>query len=126
MPLNLRIINPKEFIIFSQEGIFNKKESIDVLSKIVILNRSSNILIDLRKAEMQKLTHLDMVDITEYMLQHEEVFIGNKIAILSTPSQYHDPESFFEKYSRRKGLFVRVFDSYENAIEWLSNSSQTI
>lgn len=126
MPLNLRIIDPSEFIVLSHEGTFNKKDSIDLLSKIVFLNKFSNILIDLRKAELQKLTHLDMVDITDYMLQHEEVFIGNKIVILSSPSQYHDPEAFFEKYSRRKGLIVRVFDSYENAIEWLSISSQTI
>lgn len=126
MSLNLRIIDPSEFIALAQEGNFDKKVSIDLLSKIVLLNRSSNVLIDLRKAEIQRVSHLDMVDITEYMLQHEEIFLGNKIAILLSPDRPHDPESFFEKYSRRKGLSVRGFDSYESAIEWLAHSSQAI
>jgi hypothetical protein len=54
MPLNLWIIDPAEFINLTHDGAFNKKESIDILSKIVLLNRSSNILLDLRKAEMEK------------------------------------------------------------------------
>jgi hypothetical protein len=63
-----------------------------------------------------------MVDIADYMLQHEEIFIGNKIAILLLATDLRDPEEFFEKYSRRKGLNTRVFDSYKGAIEWLSKS----
>jgi hypothetical protein len=126
MSLNLRIIDPSEFINLTQEGTFAKNECIDALRKLVVLGRSSNILIDFRKTIFQNVSHLDMVDIVDYMVNEQDTFSGNKIGILLSSNQLRDPEEFFEKYSRKKGLIVRVFDSYESAIEWLSKSSTVI
>jgi hypothetical protein len=68
---------------------------------------------------------MDMVDIVDYMIDHQEVFCG-KIAVLISQNQPREPDRFFEKLSLRRGLLLRVFDEYENAIEWLATAKTVI
>jgi hypothetical protein len=60
---------------------------------------------------------LDKVEVVQFMLRHQRAFSGC-IAILGAPVKSHNG-SFFEDFARNRGLDVRVFDSFEEALRWL-------
>jgi hypothetical protein len=124
MQLNLSLIYPGEFIQLTPQGKFDKIVSIDNLSRIVSIDRNSDILVDLRKVEPFNLSYTDIVDIVDYMVDHQDAF-SHKIAVLISLDQPRKPDKFLEKFGLRRGLRIQVFDNYEKAIEWLSKA-QTI
>ena len=125
MDLNVRIIHHKDFLETSPSGELDLDKSKQTLLKIASLNKpphNYDVMIDLRGAT----PHLYMADITELvqlMIDYRDSF-RNKIAILTSRDALFELAKFMELYAQNRGFQVAAFDNFEEAINWLSTSTE--
>jgi hypothetical protein len=119
MPVRVQIIDSSEFVKVTADGLFDKKASLQMLEKVLQLNEpdGNDILVDLRKVELS-LSMLDLIDMVNFMLENRRSFL-KKIAILGKEYALPEYPGFFETYSTNRGLNVKIFRDFEDAITWL-------
>jgi hypothetical protein len=126
MELRVRVVRPSDFLHLKPTGVMDRETTIKTLEKIVLLNADrEDIMLDLRNAETGAMSPIDIVDVVDFMLDHVDTF-GCKIAILAARRQDGDSNEFLKKYGMRRGLKIRPFDNYEEAIEWLGRTDEII
>jgi len=120
MPTNVRIIHAHDFIKTTPEGQLNlersKKELVEVASASAPLV-DYGIILDTRKAEVA-------MSVTELWLLAAELTKFRKAFSRNTavlcPLEKFDYAEFFALCAKNRGLQVRAFTSFEDAIEWLT------
>jgi hypothetical protein len=79
------------------------------------------VLIDCRRAHSM-LTTSDLWHLASLLSDHRSTF-AKKTAILVRPDGHIDHAKFFELCGTNRGLLIRAFVNYEEAIDWLFPSS---
>jgi len=119
MPTHIKIIHAHEFIKATPEGQLDLNESIKLLIDITYASDSMvdyEIIVDTRKMP----TIMSITDL--YYLAAElakfSKHLLHKTAILC-PIERLDYAEFFANCSQNRGFHMKVFTSYEGAMEWL-------
>jgi hypothetical protein len=120
---DIRIIHAHDFVRATAEGKLDfetsKKALIEVASATAHLV-DYEILLDVRKAQ-SRMSVLDLWHLVAELGKLREAF-SRKTAVLC-PIEDFDDAAFFELCARNRGLRVRAFTSFEDAINWLSGTA---
>lgn len=123
MPTNVRVIHANDFIRATARGVLDLEESKKMLIAVASAAgpmTTFEILLDVRKAQVS----LSTTDL--WYLAAEFVELGktfrHKTAVLC-PSDGFNKAGFFETCAQNRGLNVRGFVSFEEAIMWLTGIS---
>lgn len=120
MPLNVRIIDAREFMQVEQDGRFNWEAAKHMLVKMAAASASPTdyeILIDLREAKWD-LTGPEMWDVVAELASHTDSF-RERIALLAKPGTGFDHAERLEICAQDSGRQVRAFTQFEDAVHWL-------
>jgi len=126
MPVNVKVINAKEFIRTTVSGALDLAESkrgiLDVASQIKQPGECE-VLIDIRGAE----TILSIADCYELAvaLAGQPSLIDSKIGLLG-PMSGVDQAQFFATVAQNRGARIRTFTDFEEAITWLILREQAL
>jgi hypothetical protein len=116
--IHLQIIHPRDFLIAKANGVLDKDASISILTKIVEDHpEGEDFLIDLRNIEKFATSIVDVIEIITYMIENRNVF-RYKIAVLGDRNKAKQPE-FVEDYAYNRGLDLKLFGDFEEALMWL-------
>lgn len=120
MPTTIKIIHDIDFIRVTATGEFDfdatRKALLEVALTVAPLS-SYVVLVDTRKAHTQ-LSDPQLWTLAKEVEQHPAAF-GRKTAILCRPERVESAE-FFALCAENRGAPVRVFTSFEVAMDWLS------
>jgi len=125
MDLNIRVIHSGDFLKVTTSGELDLEESKQVLLALATENSASgpyDILIDVRHA----VSHLSFTDVTELvdmMIERRDSF-RSQLAILTRPESTLEIGKFMELYAGNRGFQVAVFKDFEEAMNWLMNSTE--
>ena len=119
MPTNIRIIQARDFIKATPEGHLDLEGSKKLLMEIASVSAPSadhEILLDTRKARLE-MSASALWHLAAELSNLRKAFSG-KTAVLC-PLERFDTAEFFALCAQNRGLQVRAFTSFEDAIEWL-------
>src|SRR5258706_12753079 len=125
MDLNVRIIHHKDFLKTSASGDLDLEKSKQTLLKIAPLNKpphNYDVMIDLRGAT-PRLSMADITELVQLMIDYRDSF-RNKIAILTSRDALFELAKFMELYAQNRWFQFAAFDIFEEAINWLSTSTE--
>ncbi|HEU0179610.1 MAG TPA: hypothetical protein VFV58_35720 [Blastocatellia bacterium] len=125
MDLTLRIIRARDFLKVTPTGEVELKTSKQTLMNLTSFNaapRQYDILIDARQ-KSGFLTLADIAELVEVMLEHRDSF-RSKLAILAIPGLGFDHAKFMELYANNRGFHVAAFMDFEEAMNWLMDSTE--
>lgn len=119
MPVNIKVIRPKDFIQTTVTDLLNFEVSRQTLLDIAAQIEQPGqyeVLLDTREAE----TALSVVDIFELgqALADHPSLRRSKIALLTSMNDIEQAR-FLEIVTANQGVRVRVFTGFEEAITWL-------
>jgi hypothetical protein len=122
MSCSLTLYKPSEFIRKTEAGTLdlpNSLEAVHRLAEAAGFHQGSHILIDLRETE-SILTPLDGLKIATEFGNYRHLF-HNKIAVLiPAVSERIERANFMKRCMDAEGFEMKVFVSFEHAIEWFS------
>ena len=122
MPIKLVVIHAKDFITMTGQGTLPfeefKKALVDVATAAGPLT-DYEILFDTRKVS----SHLTITQLGELAVELATLgaAFGHKTAVLCPPERSADAE-FFALCAQKRGLQVRGFISFEDAMTWLTET----
>jgi hypothetical protein len=119
MPTNVKIIRATEFLIATPQGQVDFEKSKRLLTTITSASAdlvAHEILLDMRGAQPD-LSATDLWHLAAELSRRPTAFPG-KIAVLC-PLSGSGQASFFALCAQNRGLPVRAFTSFEDAVEWL-------
>lgn len=119
MPAEIKVIRGRDFLQTTPEGQVDLKQSKAILLEIVEQSVSPpdfDILIDLRRSQW-RLSVFDVFDLAQEIDRHHDLY-RDKIAILVLPGTDPDSTELLQVFSRARGLHVRVFTNFEDAVQW--------
>ena len=119
MPTNVKIIRAHDFIKATPEGKLDFEKSKNLLMEIASASASLadyEILVDTRKAQTV-MSITDLFFLATELGKRPNAF-SRKTAVLC-PLEQFDHAGFFALCAENRGLQVKAFTSFEDAIEWL-------
>ena len=119
MPVNIRVIRPKDFIKTTVTGILDFAVSRQALLEIASRIEQPGeyeILVDTREAE-PALSMIDIFQLGEALATHPSLR-RSKIAFLKSMKDSQQAE-FLETITANRGVYTKVFTDFEEAITWL-------
>jgi hypothetical protein len=120
MARKIRIVNARDFVSAKPDGLLNLEESEQLLRDLVQVSdplEQFDILIDTRDA-ISTLSATDLWFLADRLVRFPKTFAG-RTAILC-PNERFDHASFFSLCAENKGIAMRAFTSYEEAMRWLT------
>jgi hypothetical protein len=119
MPVNIKVIHTRDFIKTTVTGVLDfavsKQALLDIASEIEQPGEYE-ILVDTRNAEAV-LSLVDIFELGKALATHPSLR-RSKIACLTTMKDMKEAE-FLETTTANRGLRVRMFTDFEEAITWL-------
>jgi hypothetical protein len=123
MPVNVKVINTKDFIKVTATGVVDfaasKQAILDIVSQIKQPGEYE-VLVDVRAAEVM-LSIAELYELGVALADHPSLR-RNKIALLG-PGPMRDRDAynarFFESVAANRGVSIRAFTGFERAITWL-------
>jgi len=122
MATDIRIVHARDFIKATPEGRLDFEESKRVIVEVASVASQLGdfeVLIDCRKADVQ-MSAAELWHLAAELSRLRQSF-ARRTAVL-VPVERFDSEEFFSLCSHNRGLRVEAFVSYEDAIDWLSDS----
>jgi hypothetical protein len=119
MPTTIRIIHAHDFIQANPEGRLDLEASKTLLLELASASAGlgdHDVILDTRKTK-STLTAFDLWHLAREVAIHRN-FLGRKKAVLC-PRERFDHAEFFALCAQDRGLQVRAFTSYEEAMEWI-------
>ena len=119
MPVDIRIIHPKDFICIRVDGALDLPASRELLFSLVSLVKTPgefHILIDTRRAQAS-LSEVDLFELGFEVASHRAV-AQSKTALLTSLGE-EERARFLELVAENRGALLRAFTSFEEAITWL-------
>ncbi len=119
MPVNVKVINTKDFIKVTATGscdfTASKQGILDIASHI---NQPGEyeVLVDIREAEVV-LSTVDLFELGMALADHPSLR-QSKIGILA-PLDRLDKARFLELVTENRGVRIKAFTDFEQAITWL-------
>ena len=120
MPINIAIIQTRDFIRASADGALDLDASRRLLVDVVSAIRRAgehNVLIDTRAAAPTRLSRTDLWKLG-VAAGTQPALAQGRVALL-VPLDKKDDAEFFESVARLEGANVQAFSDFENAISWL-------
>jgi hypothetical protein len=119
MPTDIRLIHAHDFVRATAEGELDfetsKKALIEIASATAHLV-DFEILLDTRKADVQ-MSAINLWYLAAELSNLRKTF-SRKTAVLC-PVERFDDATFFALCSENRGLRIKAFTSFEDAINWL-------
>src|SRR5271157_2674830 len=119
MPVNVKVINTKDFIKTTATGVLDfvasKQAILDIVSQIKQPGEYE-VLVDTRGAEVV-LSIVDLHELGEALANHPSLR-RSKIGLL-TPKKEVDDASFLETVALNRDVRIKAFTDFEQAITWL-------
>ncbi|HET8580095.1 MAG TPA: hypothetical protein VFL31_03775 [Nitrospiraceae bacterium] len=119
MPVNIKVIRPKDFIKTTVTGVLDfavsKQALLDIASQIDQPGEYE-ILVDTRGAE-PALSMVDIFQLGEALAAHASLR-RSKIAFLKSKKDSQQTE-FLETVTANRGVRAQVFTDFEEAVTWL-------
>lgn len=119
MPVNLKVINTKDFIKTTVTGILDfvasKQAIMDILS-LIKQPGEYDVLLDTREAE-SLLSIMNLHELGKMLASHP-ILRRSRICIL-VPINSIDKAGFFETVAVNRGVKIKTFTDFEQAIAWL-------
>jgi len=119
MPVNIKVIRPKDFIKTTVTGVLDfavsKQALLDIASQIEQPGEYE-ILVDTREAE-PALSMIDIFQLGEALAAHPSLR-RSKIAFLKSKKDSQQAE-FLETITANRGVRAQVFTDFEEAVTWL-------
>lgn len=119
-----RVISGKDFIKAKPSGDLDLEASIKILASIASIAKYPSdyeVLVDIRDVNIHKrLTLSEVFAFVKEMVKNRSAF-RNKIAVLSRDDKQLGNSRFTELCATNRGLLVKSFVSFEEAIEWLTS-----
>jgi hypothetical protein len=119
MPVNIKVIRPKDFVKTTVTGVLDfavsKQALLDIASQVEQPGKYE-ILLDTREAE-SVLSVVDIFELGQALADHRSLRLS-KIALLTSMNDAKQA-GFLEIVSANQGVRVRVFTDFEQAITWL-------
>lgn len=119
MPVNLKVIHTKDFIKTTVSGTLDFAVSKQALLDILSLIRQPgeyDVLVDTRETE-SLLSITNLYELGEALAGHP-ILRQSRICIL-VPTKDIDQAGFFETVAVNRGVQIRAFTGFEQAITWL-------
>lgn len=126
MPTNVRIIHANDFITATGEGTLDFEESKKALVAIATAAgplSTYEILLDTRKVQSH-LSHADLWFLAAELATLNIAFC-RKTAVLCPLERFDDAE-FFAMCANNRGLLVRGFTVFEDAMMWLTETRDNV
>jgi hypothetical protein len=122
MSCSLTLYKPSEFIRKTETGHMDLERSLEAvhdLAQVAGFHRDSHILIDVRETESTA-THLEQMRLALEFGNYRHLF-HNKIALLiPATSERIEKANLMKRCMEAEGFEMKVFVSFEHAIEWFS------
>lgn len=119
MPTSIRIVHARDFVRATTDGAFDfetaKKLLIEIASATSHL-ADYEMLLDTRKAQVA-MSVTDLWYLATEVVRRREAF-SRKTAVLCPVGEF-DFAAFFALCAENRGLWIKAFTSFEDAIEWL-------
>jgi hypothetical protein len=125
MSTNIRIIHARDFIKVTPDGQLNFEKSKNILIEIASAfdpNVDYEIILDVRKVQ-SNLSITNLYYLAAELGKLRQAF-SRKTAVLCL-SEGFDYAGFFAICAQNRGFKVRPYISFEDAIEWLIEGSDT-
>ena len=119
MPVNVKVINTKDFIKTTATGILDfaaSKQAILEIASQIKQPGEYEVLVDTREAEIM-LSMVDLYELGEALANHPALR-QSKIGLL-TPKSPIDNAGFLELVAQNRGVHIKAFSDFEQAITWL-------
>ena len=119
MPVNIRVIRPKDFIKTTVTGVLDFAVSRQALLEIASQSERPGeyeILVDTREAE-PALSMIDIFQLGEALAAHPSLR-RSKIAFLISKRD-RQQAGFLETITSNRGVRAQVFTDFEEAVSWL-------
>ena len=116
---DIRVIHARDFLSAKPDGEIDVRESLRLLREVVdALEHTAafDVLVDTRRA-ISNLTAAQLWYLADAAAQHPRLHTC-RISILC-PEERFDHASFYALCAERKGIDMRAFVSYEDAMTWL-------
>ena len=123
MTANVRVIQARDFIRATPEGVADLKAAENLLAELARHANSLeefDVLVDTRHVS-GSLTAAQLWFLAEQLARYHGSF-AHKTAILC-PVERFDHAQFFALCAEHRGFNIMAFDNYEDAMEWLLNAS---
>ena len=119
MPINLKVINTKDFIKTTVTGTLDfaasKQALLDILS-LIKQPGEYDVLVNTREAE-SLLSIINLYELGEALASHP-ILRRSRICLL-VPTKDIDKAGFFETVAVNRGVQIKAFADFEQAITWL-------
>jgi hypothetical protein len=119
-----RTITGKDFLKAKPSGEIDLEESKKMLASIALITKPPadyEILLDIRDINSYKpFRCFEVLAFVRELVKNRSAF-QNKIAILSRDDKQLDNSKFVELCATNRGLLLKAFVSFENAVEWLTD-----
>lgn len=119
-----RVISGKDFIKAKPSGDLDLEGSKKMLASIASVTKppaNYEIMLDIRDVNNKKyFTRFEVLEFVKELVRNRSAF-RNKIAVLSRDDKQFDNSRFAELCATNRGLLVKAFISFEEAIEWLTS-----
>jgi len=125
MNLNVRVIRSQDFLKATPSGELDLEASKQLLLALAMKNSASDqydILVDARHAT-SRLSLTDVAELVDVMIENRDSF-RSQLAILTRPESTLEIAKFMELYAGNRGFQVAAFKDFEEAINWLMNSTE--
>jgi hypothetical protein len=123
MPRDIRVIHGSDFVRATVDGELDFEASTKGLTEVASAAShlvNYEILLDTRKTQ-SRMSVADLWYLAAELSRLGEAF-HRKTAVLC-PAEHFDNAAFFETCAQNRGFRVRAFTSFEDAIDWLMESS---
>ncbi|HSL47276.1 MAG TPA: hypothetical protein VK897_27800 [Anaerolineales bacterium] len=119
MPVNIKVIRPKDFIKTTVTGVLDfavSKQALLEIASQIEQPGEYEILVDTREAE-PALSMIDIFQLGEALSAHPSLR-RSRIAFLKSKKDIQQAE-FLETITANRGVRTKVFTDFEEAITWL-------
>jgi DNA-binding response OmpR family regulator len=121
----LQIIKAGDFIMSTPKGDLDMETSVQGLAQIAATGtelQDYTVLIDLRDVKSQ-LSTAQIYELASRLATYGKTF-RRKTAVLTRADEGFDQAIFFETAAHNRGFRVKAFTVFEDAVIWLSNTTQ--
>lgn len=123
MAVKIKIIRSVDYLSVSDDGEIEFEESRRRLGALAEPKRPPadyEILLDFRRTQWILSTE-EIYSFVKALIQAPDSF-RDKLALLVLPGVNFDRAYFMELFSENKGIEIRTFSNYEDAVQWFYNN----
>jgi hypothetical protein len=119
MPTQVKVIHARDFVRATAEGVLDLEESGRLLVELFTAGAhldNFDVILDTRKAQSE-LSAADLWSLAVRLANYRRILGGRTVVLC--PTERFERATFFASCAENRGLDIRPFTSFEDAMEWL-------